>query len=241
MIKTENIFIDGKKVNYIYKKGKLEKTLVFIHGYFSNIFGEKALLAQNIAISKGLNYLSVNLSGHGVSEGDIKNQTITDWLNEIKTIINLKGLDNIIFVGSSLGAWLMFLLAGQNRYKVDYLIGIGSALDFSLNLINKGSEELLNKDGYIEKDGLIFGNQFIKDSKKHLLLIKDKIPLLIPLCLLHGEEDKSVNPLICDHILSKYEGVSAFKLIKKNEGHRFSSKEALSILDMCINLAIENK
>ncbi|WP_253300200.1 alpha/beta fold hydrolase, partial [Wolbachia endosymbiont of Chironomus riparius] len=88
--------------------------------------------------------------GHGHSSGNFINYTISDWLKNCIRVVNELTNDKQIIIGSSMGAWLMFLTALELPEKINSLIGISSAPDFTEDLIfkqlsSKQKKELLSE------------------------------------------------------------------------------------------------
>ncbi len=165
--------------------------------------GNKATYLYKFCQRNDLSLILFDYLGHGGSTGKFLDYTISDWCENCLTVINELTDGKQIIIGSSMGAWLMLLVALQLPEKVASLIGISSAPDFTENLIfNHLSNKQKNK---LDNEGIInFSSQYdqnctyqitkslIEDGRKNLLLNKDTINILCPVRLLHGINDKSV-------------------------------------------------
>tara|TARA_B100000579_G_scaffold436225_1_gene461587 strand:+ start:1000 stop:1341 length:342 start_codon:yes stop_codon:yes gene_type:complete len=95
-----------KKIRYIAKYNKNSSFLVFLHGFMSDLEGEKPKAFLNFAKKNKLNFLALEYSGHGKSSGIFTKGNITKWSNEtsilIKKIIKKKRFHNYWFKYGSL-------------------------------------------------------------------------------------------------------------------------------------------
>ena len=74
-------------------------------------------------------------SGHGQSSGSIDKTCFSDWYQDAEYLINKLTKDKQILVGSSMGAWIMLMLAKRIPQKVSAIIGLAPAPDFPKLLI----------------------------------------------------------------------------------------------------------
>ena len=111
-------FINKQNQYIAYKKIEGRKPgIVFIHGYNSDMEGEKALHIEKFAKKKKLSFLRFDCRGHGKSQGKIDDYLITDWKNDLIDMINNKTKGKQILIGSSMGGWLMMLAAKSKKLK----------------------------------------------------------------------------------------------------------------------------
>ena len=59
--------------------------------------------------------LRFDYSGHGLSEGDLLQASIGDWLEEAAAMLDRLGERRTILVGSSMGGWIALLARAQAR------------------------------------------------------------------------------------------------------------------------------
>ena len=87
-----------RKIRYISKIYKNSSFIVFLHGFMSDLEGEKPKSFLNFAKKNKLSFLALEYSGHGKSSGVFTKGNITKWSNEtsilIKKIIKKKRFYN---------------------------------------------------------------------------------------------------------------------------------------------------
>ena len=105
-------------------------TIVFLPGYASDMSGTKAVALEAWAKAAGRAYLRFDYRGCGESPGAFEDFTLADWYADV-----LAMLDTVegpaVLVGSSMGGWLMLLVARERPEKVAGLVGIAPAPDFT--------------------------------------------------------------------------------------------------------------
>ena len=231
----------NQKIAYNFFKGK-SPGIVFIHGLNSDMKGIKAISIEKFAKKRGLSYLRFDCRGHGKSHGKFEEFTISDWKRDLIDV-----LDNItkgpqILIGSSMGGWLMMLVATTRKSRVAGLIGLAPAPDFTKYLfaeLPKRIKHEINKNGISKvkkwKYNYIFTKKFFKEGKKNFVL-NNKFLFNKPVILIHGLQDNDVSPEITQKIVKKISSKKVQIRYLKNSDHRLSSKNDLKT----IHNAIEN-
>ena len=79
-----------KRIKYFFLNKKSRITVVFFHGFMSDMIGKKPTTVQNFCKKKKINFLKFEYSGHGKSSGKFINGNITKWTNEAKQLIKIK-------------------------------------------------------------------------------------------------------------------------------------------------------
>ena len=222
-----------KKIKYLYIKKNSQITVVFFHGFMSDMIGKKPIAIQKFCRKKKLNFLKFEYSGHGKSTGKFINGNISKWTNDAKQLIKAKINKNksLIFIGSSMGSWIALNLFKNFEKRIKGFIGIASAPEFLEELMWKKFTKkirriILTKKIYnLEQDDYIYPitKQLIFDGRKNKVL-NNKINLKIPITLLHGTNDKVV-PLNFSKKIFNICKKSNRKIIKvKNGDHSLSRK-----------------
>ena len=123
---------EKRKIKYLLIKKNSPITVVFFHGFMSDMVGAKPAAIQKFCKKKNLNFLKFEYSGHGKSTGKFTRGNITKWTNDAKQLIKskVKKNNNLIFVGSSMGSWIALNLIKIFKKKVKGFVGIGSAPEF---------------------------------------------------------------------------------------------------------------
>ena len=222
--------LDGNTIAYNQIIGK-NIGIVFLSGFNSDMQGKKALHIEKWAKNNNHSFLRFDYSGHGLSSGKIETTCFSNWYKDAEYIINKKTKDKQILIGSSMGAWVMLMLAKKIPEKIAALIGLAPAPDFPKILIwdkmNSVEKRKLIKNKKITikyEDGSKnnFSYKLIKDSFKNLTL-SENIYFNGPVYLYHGMADKAVPYDLSIKIISTFEGTNDIKLLlDKNAGHRLS-------------------
>ena len=239
----------NRKINYLLINKKSQITVVFFHGFMSDMTGKKPIAVQNFCKKHKLNFLKFEYSGHGKSSGKFTDGNISKWTNDAKSLIRskTKKSKNLIFVGSSMGSWIALNLFSYFKKKLKAFIGIASAPEFLEELMwkkfnRKIKKIIMTKKIYHLDHGEYsypLTKQLILDGRKNKIL-NNKINLNIPIVLLHGKKDEIV-PLKVSRNILKICRKSKKKFIKiKNGDHSLSRKSDLKILCSELKNLIKN-
>tara|TARA_Y100000590_G_scaffold317843_1_gene359609 strand:+ start:168 stop:929 length:762 start_codon:yes stop_codon:yes gene_type:complete len=238
-----------KKIKYLLVKKNSQITVVFFHGFMSDMIGAKPTAIQKFCRKQKINFLKFEYSGHGRSSGKFIEGNITKWTYESKTLIKakIKKNNDLIFIGSSMGSWIALNLFPHFKKQLKGFIGIGSAPEFLESLIWKKFDKKIKKIIMTKKIyNLEYGEfvypitkQLIFDGRKNKVL-NSKINLSIPIVLFHGSQDNVV-PLNFSKKILKVCKKSKKKLIKIKKGdHSLSRKIDLKKICSELNYIIKN-
>ena len=225
-----------KKIKYLFIKKNSQITVVFFHGFMSDMVGAKPMAIQKFCRSRKLNFLKFEYSGHGKSTGKFTQGNISRWTEDSKQLIKskIKKKQSLIFVGSSMGSWIAVNLFSNFKKQIKGFIGIASAPEFLDKLMwNKFDKKikkiiLTKKIYYLEVGEYTYPitKQLIFDGRKNKIL-NNKINLKIPITLFHGTKD-GVVPLNFSKKIMKVCKKAKKKLLKiKNGDHSLSRKNDL--------------
>ena len=239
----------NRKINYLLINKKSQITVVFFHGFMSDMIGKKPIAIENFCKKQKLDFLKFEYSGHGQSSGKFTDGNISKWTNDAKSLIRskTKKSQNLIFVGSSMGSWIALNLFSYFKKKLKAFIGIASAPEFLEELMwkkfnRKIKKIIMTKKIYHLDHGEYsypLTKQLILDGRKNKIL-NNKINLNIPIVLLHGKKDEIV-PLKVSRNILKICRKSKKKFIKiKNGDHSLSRKSDLKILCSELKNLIKN-
>ena len=240
----------NRKINYLLINKKSQITVVFFHGFMSDMTGKKPIAVQNFCKKQKLNFLKFEYSGHGKSSGKFTNGNISKWTNDAKSLIRskTKKSKNLIFVGSSMGSWIALNLFSHFKKKLKGFIGISSAPEFLEDLMwkkfnKKIKKTILTKKIYHLEHGEYtypITKQLIFDGRKNKIL-NNKINLKIPVVLFHGLNDEVV-PLRISKKIFQICKKSQKKLIKiKNGNHSLSRKSDLKRICVELSRIVKNQ
>jgi esterase/lipase len=226
---------ENKKIRYLENNYKEKIYIVFLHGFMSDIEGEKPKAIFKYAKKNKFGFLALEYSGHGKSTGKFINGNISKWSKETEVMIKKVVKKNkFIIVGSSMGAWLSL---NQFKYFKDQIIGflgIGSAPEFLQNLMwkkftKKMKNETIKKGIYNLKHGNYeypITYQLIKDGRKNKILNK-KIKSSINVTMIHGSKDEVVPTSYSRKVLKLFTKADKKLVIIKNGDHSLSNKRSL--------------
>ncbi len=225
----------SKKLRYLTNYYKKNLYIVFLHGFMSDIEGEKPLNFQNFCKKNKLGFLAIEYSGHGKSSGKFTNGNITRWSKDVKsTIKKLVKKNNFILVGSSMGSWLAINQFKFFKKQIKGFLGIGSAPEFLERLLwkkftKKMKKEIIKKGIYNLKHANYeypISYQLIKDGKKNKVFNKI-ISSKISVTMVHGSKDEVVPVNYSKKVISLFKNGIKRLIIIKNGDHSLSSKKNL--------------
>ncbi len=238
----------SKKIRYLTNYYKKNLYIVFLHGFMSDLEGEKPLNFEKFCRSKKLGFLGIEYSGHGKSSGKFTNGNISQWTNEVKlTIKKIVKKNNFILVGSSMGGWLSINQFQFFKNQIKGFLGIGSAPEFLERLMwkkftKKMKYETKKKGIYNLKHGNYeypITYQLIKDGRKNKVFNK-KIKSKIYLTMLHGSSDEVVPVIYSKKILKIFKNAKKKMIIIKNGDHSLSSKKNLKKINIELTKIVSN-
>jgi pimeloyl-ACP methyl ester carboxylesterase len=237
-----------KKIRYLSNDFKNNLYIVFLHGFMSNIEGEKPKAILKYAKKNKLGFLALEYSGHGKSSGKFTNGNISKWSKDVEVLIKrIVNKNNFILVGSSMGAWLSLNQFKNFKKQIKGFLGIGSAPEFLENLMWKKFTKKMKKETI--KNGVIklkHGNyeypithQLIKDGRKNKILSK-KIRSQINVTTIHGSKDEVVPQSYSKKVLKIFSKAKKKLVIIKNGDHSLSSKQGLKRIETELHKIVSN-
>ena len=136
-----------KKIRYLTNYYNKNLYIVFLHGFMSDIEGEKPKSFFKYAKKNKLGFLAFEYTGHGKSSGKFVNGNISKWTKEVRfTIKKIVKKNDFILVGSSMGAWLSLNQFKYFKKQIKGFLGIGSAPEFLENLMWKKFTKKMKKE-----------------------------------------------------------------------------------------------
>jgi pimeloyl-ACP methyl ester carboxylesterase len=174
--------------------------VLFCGGYTSDMTGTKATALARYCHSRGRAYTRFDYRGHGASAGRFADGTIGSWTADALTIVDRVTEGPLIVVGSSMGGWIMLLMARARPARIQALVGVAAAPDFSEDLLTRASaaerRQLAEQGFWLQPSA--YGDapypvtrSLIEEARRHLLL-GGPIPITCPVHLLHGQRDSDV-------------------------------------------------
>ena len=239
---------NNKKIRYLSNNYQTNLYIVFLHGFMSDIEGEKPKNILKYAKENKLGFLALEYSGHGKSSGKFVNGNISKWSKDVEVLIKkVVKKNNFILVGSSMGTWLSLNQFKIFKKQIKGFLGIGSAPEFLEYLMWKKFTKKMKNE--IKKKGIIklkHGNyeypisyQLIIDGKKNKILHK-KISSKINVTMIHGHKDKVVPQIYSKKVLKIFHKAKKKLIIVKNGDHSLSNKRSLKKINLELNNIVSN-
>jgi pimeloyl-ACP methyl ester carboxylesterase len=196
---------DSRRIAYRLRRGGAP-TLVFFPGYASDMEGAKALAVDGLAERRGLGVLRFDYSGTGSSSGNFEDGTLARWIDESLAAIDRLTEGPLVLVGSSMGGWIALHVALQRAERVQALVGIAAAPDFT--------------DWGADRIGKLSA-AFHQSGQEHRLLT-GPIDVRCPVRLIHGEADHEVPLEIAFRTMRALRSADVQLTVIKGGGHRLS-------------------
>ena len=213
--------------------------IVFLGGFKSDMTGTKASTLDEFCAARGLAYLRFDYSGHGESSGDFLDGTISRWFADAKAAFDRLTAGPQILVGSSMGGWIMLLLALARPERIKALVGLAPAPDFTEELIwrrlSDQDRAKLLRDGKLAQpsdysaDPYVITQALIEDGRRNLLL-GGPIAIDMPVRLLHGIEDHDVPHAISPRLQEQLAAQDVVVNLIKDGDHRLSRPQDIARL-----------
>jgi pimeloyl-ACP methyl ester carboxylesterase len=221
--------------------------LLWLGGLKSDMGGTKATALDGWAQAHGRNCVRFDYSGHGESEGQFTDGTISRWLEESIAVYDAYCRGPQVLVGSSMGGWLALLLTRELRRRepppgllsVAALVLIAPAVDFTEELMWKRFparvKRKLESEGVWERPSQYSTEPYpitaalIEDGRRHLLL-GGLIETGCPVRILQGVADPDVPWRHAVELVSRLAQDDVVLSLIKDGDHRLSRGEDIERL-----------
>jgi pimeloyl-ACP methyl ester carboxylesterase len=233
---------DGETIAYLRTAGKTPG-VVWLGGLKSDMTGTKATALEAWAQSRGRAYLRFDYFGHGASSGAFHDGTITRWRDDALAVLDELTEGPQVLVGSSMGGWIALLAALARPARVQALLLIAPAPDFTEALMWAEMDESIRRE--IMEEGVwqrpsLYGEEpypitrgLIEDGRKHLLL-RGGIDIGCAVHILQGMKDPDVPWQHALELVWRLDGNPALTLIKEGD-HRLSTPADLSRIEQALD------
>jgi pimeloyl-ACP methyl ester carboxylesterase len=225
---------DGVRLAFRRVAGK-GPTIVFLPGYMSDMQGSKALAIEAWAIRNSRAMLRLDYAGCGESEGNFADATFEQWRDDVIAMIELIIRGPVILVGSSMGGWLMLMLALILKSDVKALVGIAAAPDFTDWGFSEFQRATIFRDGVIYQDNPYGPDPtptyaaLFKSGQANRMLTDD-IDINCPVRLLHGQCDADVPWDISMQLAARLRSSDVQIGLVKDGDHRLSRDTDIRLL-----------
>lgn len=246
---TQFLVVNGLRIAYRHSPGDGNVGVLFLGGFKSDMQGGKATMLESFCQQNRIPFTRMDYGGHGESEGKFKDGTIGEWRNHAVAVFDHIASERMVLVGSSMGGWMMLLLALARAQQVAGLVGIASAPDFTENLIWKQfspeqQEHLVDK-GQVMIPNCMPGEsdypitrRLIEEGRNHLLL-GGNVDIHCPTHLIHGMRDADVPWQLSVELAQKMVCDDVEITLAKNGDHRLSTPEHLTLIRHAVERMVQ--
>ena len=237
--------VDGRAIAFRHLPGR-GPTLVFLPGYLSDMSGSKATALLAWAGARGQACLLLDYSGCGASGGAFAGGTLGRWRDEVVGLIESLAPGPVLPVGSSMGGWLMLLVAlALPSERLAGLVGIAAAPDFTEWGYDAGQKTQLSAGATVLEENPYGPEptpthaQFWSDGQRRLLL-GGTIAIDAPVRLLHGQQDRDVPWEIALRLAQALRSADVQVTLIKDGDHRLSREADIAVLLRILASLIED-
>jgi len=227
MGEIERLDVGGRSIAYRLRPGNVP-TILFLPGYASDMEGTKALALDAFAEGRGQAMLRLDYSGTGSSGGAFEHGTLSLWLEDALAVLDRLTIGPVIAVGSSMGGWIALHLALLRPERVEALIGIAAAPDFTDWGFASGEAA--------SAQGLARG---FWESGQQLLLLEHPVGINCPVRLLHGENDAEVPLDVAFRLMRALRSSDVQLNVLKGGGHRLSEPHEIRAILQTVHALLE--
>ena len=227
---------DGHQTAYHQLAGQ-SPGVIFCGGFMSDMTGTKAQTLETHCADQGRAFVRFDYLGHGQSSGEFSEGTIGRWQQDTLAVFDQLTEGPQVVVGSSMGGWMSLLLALQRPERIQGLLLLAPAPDFTEEMFNQefndaDRTELADQGRVLRPteygdDPYIITESLITEGRQQLLLTREQIAVNCPIHIVHGMQDADVawqrSLLLTEKLQSNQVGLH---YIKQGD-HRLSEPEDL--------------
>lgn len=208
---------------------------MFLPGYRSDMTGAKATAFADWATAAGRESLFLDYSGCGASDGDFADGTLSRWRDEVLALIEALVANPVLLIGSSMGGWLMVLVAERLGTRLHGMMGIAAAPDFTEwgrseeDKARLAAGETVWEQGPPEYPPVPFHAGFWTDGQANRRL-DSPIALDCPVRLVHGMRDTSVPWEMSQRLLDALRSSDVHLTLVKDGDHNLSRDADIALL-----------
>lgn len=225
---------DGQRIAYRYAEGK-GPALVFLPGYMSDMDGGKATSIFAAAQEERRACLLLDYSGCGQSSGEFADGSLSIWRDDVLALIDACIDGQVVIIGSSMGGWLMLLVAEALGNRLAGVVGIAAAPDFADWGYSDDQKSQLASGVTIYEDNP-YGPEptpthakFWQDAMTNIRLT-GPIDIAAPVRLLHGQRDADVPWQVSMQLAERLRSDDIQIALVKDGDHRLSREQDIALL-----------
>jgi len=210
-------------------------TVVFLCGYASDMNGTKALALEEWAKRTGRAFLRFDYAGCGESDGEFEDQTLALWRDDALRIIEAQVKGPVVLVGSSMGGWVMLMVAKARPELVKAMVGIAAAPDFTDWGFSQAEKLTMLQHGRLEQPNdygdapTVTTRGFWASGEANRMMI-GPIAFDGPVRLLQGQRDKEVPWERAARLAELIRSDAVQTVLVKDGDHRLSRDSDLALI-----------
>ena len=205
--------------------------------------GGKAQALAAWAAAQGVAMLRLDYSGCGESEGAFEDGTLDIWRDDVLAVLAEANVGPLILIGSSMGGWLMLLVAEALGKQVTAMVGIAAAPDFTDWDFDAADRATVAANGRIERpsdygyDPMVITRGFWQSGQANLKLAGE-VAIDCPVRLIHGQCDPDVPWETSLKLAAALRSSDVQTSLVKDGDHRLSRDQDIALLiDVVAKLA----
>ena len=149
---------NNKKIRYLSNNFQNKLYIVFLHGFMSDVEGEKPNSILKYAKKKKLGFLAPEYSGHGKSSGTFTDGNISKWSKDVEILIKKITYKTLGYLESN-------SLINMKQVKV-YIKSVEKNNNINIVIFSKDDLEILYGNDSIDYlQNLIFNTEILKKNK----------------------------------------------------------------------------
>jgi pimeloyl-ACP methyl ester carboxylesterase len=221
-------------------------TVVWLGGFKSDMTGTKAQALADWALEEGRGYLRFDYSGHGQSQGEFRDCTITQWRADSLRVIEALTEGPLVLVGSSMGGWLACLVAAAAPERIGAMVLVAPAADFTSKLLGPNlppdAVRALREEGVwmtlsgYGDDPYPITRQLLEDGARWSIL-QGSVPVEAPVRILQGGQDPDVPWRHALELANQIKGEDVVFTLIRDGDHRLSRPQDIERLLLSVEEA----
>jgi pimeloyl-ACP methyl ester carboxylesterase len=152
----------------------------------------------------------------------------------------------VILIGSSMGGWIALHLALQIPERVQAIVGIAAAPDFTDWGFTPEDKARLTEAGRLERPSAYGGDAQLTtvgfwESGQAMRLLEGEIAIDCPVRLIHGDADAEVPLAVAMQLMRLLRSADVQLNIVKGGGHRLSERHEIEAIVRTVAALVEPK
>lgn len=213
-------------------------TVVWLGGFRSEMAATKADALAAWAAARGRAFLRFDYFGHGRSDGDFRDGTITRWRDDALAVLDELASGPVVLAGSSMGGWLACLAAMARPERVKAMVLIAPAADFTEKLmapeLGPDARAALEADGVWMRPSA-YGEPYpitraLMEDGARWSILPGPVPIEAPVRVLQGGADPDVPWTHALELANELKSRDVVFTLIKDGDHRLSRPQDLARL-----------